>query len=174
MQKISKKLLIKISIAIALPDCALGSCLPIMKRHSIEPSKTDQRHHFYLYFFTINIMPRAPNPTTCPTAVPNNSPPKIAGATLSVLSLHRRDLTHEPPADRTHPRPQTEIPQAPTAQANCEIAAPEADSAKGIKRPTVPEPIRSPGDGFREEPYLSYLGFQEGKGVYEVERGGYH
>lgn len=116
-------------------------------------------------------MPCAPKPITCPTVVPSNSPPKIAGTTLSVLSLHRRDLTHEPPADRTHPSPQTEVPQAPTAQANWQIAAPVADSAKGIKRPTVPDPIRSPGDGFREGPYLSYLGFQEGKGVHEVKGG---
>lgn len=117
-------------------------------------------------------MPRAPKPITCPAAVPNNNPLKIAGATLSVLSLHRRDLSHEPPADRTHPSPQTDIPQAPTVQANWEIAAPVADSAKGIKRPTVPEPIRSPGEGFREGPYLSYLGFQEEKGVQEAEGAG--
>lgn len=107
------------------------------------------------------VVPRTPNPTTKPAALPNNNPPKIAGTALSPPSLRPAfplpAFSHEPPNDNAHPSPQIEASMAPSTHRNWEAAPPEAESARGTNRPTVPEPIRSPGDGARAAPYLSYL-----------------
>lgn len=102
-------------------------------------------------------VPRAPNPTTNPAAFPKTKPPSIAGSALSPRPPALLALSQVPPAETAHPTPHKDVLQAPTTQRSWEIAPPVAAIESGTSRPTVPEPMRSPGDGSRAAPYLSYL-----------------
>lgn len=101
--------------------------------------------------------PRAPSPSTNPAALPRTKPPAIAGTALSTPPFRCRAFSHEPPAEATHPRLQKEALTEPTTKRNWQTAHPAAASESGTSLPTVPDPMRSPEDGARAAPYLSYL-----------------